>query len=185
MDTPKSMQDAASYVPPVLFLCSISLAVAAVFSPWFRWSEHTWLTAGGRWLNTTNLNHLLPSIAVGTREAVGAQINDGNRVLWIGHVARLIVLGISLSSLWLLVRNKPLRNQILISILVLPLLLVPLAYVVLTNWMIDLGVLADDTALPYVTGLDWRGPTFLVGAILLYTLALLAHIKPRSRPMHA
>ena len=185
MDTPKPTQDIASFAPPALFLCAISLAVAAVFSPWFRWSEQTWLTATGKWLNTTNLNQLLPSIAVGTSEAVGAQINDGNRVLLIGRVARLMVLGISVSSFWLLVRNKTLRNQVLIFILVLPIMLGSLAYVVLSNLMIHLLVLADDMGLPYVTGFEWPGPTFLVSAVVLYTLALLVYIRTRSGPMRA
>jgi len=185
MDTPKHNRDTASLTPPMLFLCAISLAVAAVFLPWFRWSEHTWLTATGEWLTTTDLNRLLPSMAVGTREAVGARIHDGNRVLWIGCVARMIVFGISMSSFWLLIRKRSLRIQVLISMVLLPILLGLLAYVVLNNWMIDLVVLADDMSLPYVTRVDWPGPTCLVSAIFLHILGLLAHIRTRSSPMRA
>jgi hypothetical protein len=124
-------------------------------------------------------------MAVGTREAVGAQIQDGNHVLWIGRVARMIVFGVSVPSFWLLVRKRSLRNQILISMLLLPILLGSLAYVVLNNWMIDLVVLADDKSLPYVTGVDWPGPAFLIGAIFLHILALVAHIRTTSSPMRA
>jgi hypothetical protein len=131
------------------------------------------------------LNNLLPSTAVGTREAWGAQIHSGNCALWIGSIARLIVLGISVLSFWQLIRHRTRRYRILISLLLLPIFLGLLAYVVLNNWMIDLVILKDEKALPYIIRVEWPGPTSLIGALSLHVLDLLWQIRTRAISKHA
>ena len=164
---------------PILFSWfAIGLAVSAVFLPWFRWSQHTRLVDGQGWLNTTNLNYLLPSLAVGTQEAMGAQTEDGHRALAVGHTARWIVLGISALGFSQLLRERVGVDQLLIPVLMLFVFLCLFGYVALNNLLVDLVMLEDEKTLPYILGLEWTGPASLTGALLLQILALLI---PRTR----
>jgi hypothetical protein len=147
-------------------------SIAAVFYPWFRWSDITRVTADGRFLNTTNLNDLLPSLAVGTKEAIGAQAFDGKLALWIGNVVRFVVIGIILLSFRELFSEYFGKFQFTISTLLLIIFLGLFVYVVLNNWMVDLVILKDAELLLYIIKGEWPGPTLLFGAVLLYLFGL-------------
>jgi hypothetical protein len=181
MKTQNDSHRPAGFVPSLLFLCAIGLAMAAVFTPWLRWSEPPIWEGGYEHISTTNLNYVLPSVnSRGNDENIGAQARDGGCAFWTELGSRLIVLGITISSFWYLIRNRARRHQILISLLLLPPVCGALVFVALCNFIVENIYLENDVALPHMIGVEWSGPGLLIGAVILFALALLLPARVAS-----